>query len=42
MKRLLVFLPLLLLACAPKPEALVAALAKAAEILAEKRKELHK
>ena len=28
--------------CTPKPEAIVAALAKAAEILAEKRKEMHK
>ena len=28
--------------CAPKPEAIVAALAKAAEILAEKRKEMRK
>ncbi len=28
--------------CSPKPEAIVAALAKAAEILAEKRKEMHK
>ena len=27
--------------CTPKPEAIVAALAKAAEILAEKRKEMH-
>jgi Ni,Fe-hydrogenase III small subunit len=28
--------------CTPKPEAIVAALAKAAEILAEKRKEMRK
>lgn len=28
--------------CTPKPEAIVAALAKAAQILAEKRKEMHK
>lgn len=28
--------------CTPKPEAIIAALAKAAEILAEKRKEMHK
>ena len=28
--------------CAPKPEAIMAALAQAAEILAEKRKEMHK
>lgn len=28
--------------CTPKPEAIVAALAKAAEILTEKRKEMHK
>ncbi len=28
--------------CTPKPEAIVAALAKAAEILREKRKEMHK
>lgn len=28
--------------CSPKPEAIVAALAKAAEILAQKRKEMHK
>lgn len=28
--------------CAPKPEAIVAALAKATEILAQKRKEMHK
>ena len=28
--------------CTPKPEAIVAALARAAEILAEKRKEMHK
>lgn len=28
--------------CTPKPEAIVAALAKAAEILKEKRKEMHK
>lgn len=28
--------------CTPKPEAIIAALAKAAEILTEKRKEMHK